>query len=104
MMQVAQRTVRYYLDGVRLASHGGKYYPEVSMSINYNLWFISDGLGAQGARRRYDEDVDWVFHRTGAVLTPAQVRAAVAKLRRDRIAFRDTVPAATPPLVSPCNF
>ena len=52
----------------------------------------------------YDEDVDWVFHRTGAVLTPAQVRAAVAKLRRDRIAFRDTVPAATPPLVSPCNF
>jgi hypothetical protein len=104
MMQVANGTVSYYLDGARLARHGGKYYPEVPMSINYNLWFISDGLGAAGERRRYDEDVDWVFHQAGAVLTPAQVRATVARLRRGRITFRDTVPAATPPLVSPCNF
>jgi hypothetical protein len=104
VMQVAKGTVRYYLDGARLASHGGKYYPEVPMSINYNLWFVSDGLAAPGESRRYDEDVDWVFHRAGAVLSPAQVRAAVAKLRRTNVAFVDTVPAATPPLVSPCNF
>jgi hypothetical protein len=74
------------------------------MSINYNLWFISDGLRAAGERRRYDEDVDWVFHQVGAVLSPAQVRARVAALRHGRVAFRDTVPHASPPLVSPCNF
>jgi hypothetical protein len=104
VMQVAKGTVSYYLDGARLARHGGKYYPEVPMSINYNLWFISDGLGAAGERRRYAEDVDWVFHEAGAVVSPARVQATVANLRRNKVAFMDTVPAASPPLVSPCNF
>jgi hypothetical protein len=104
VMQVARGTVTYHLDGIRLARHGGKYYPEVPMSINYNLWFISDGLRAAGQRRRHDEDVDWVFHQVGVVLSPAQVGARVRALRRNKVAFRDTVPAARPPLVSPCNF
>ena len=104
VMQVAKGTVAYYLDGVRVGRHGGKYYPEVPMSINYNLWFISDGLGATGERRRYDEDVDWVFHQVGLVLSPAQVGARVRALRRSRVAFQDTVQPASPPLLSPCNF
>jgi hypothetical protein len=104
VMQVAKGTVMYFLDGARLARHGGKYYPEVPMSINYNLWFISNGLGQRGEPRRYEEDVDWVFHQVGAALSPAQVRARVATLRRGSVAFKDTVPPASPPLVSPCNF
>jgi hypothetical protein len=104
VFQVANGTVSYYLDGVLLATHGGKYYPEVPMSINYNLWFIQGGELPAGPTRRYEEDVDWVYHQAGVVLSPGQVAAQVAKLRRARTSFRDTVPAKSPPLVSPCNF
>jgi hypothetical protein len=104
VMQVAQGTVRYYLGGVRLASHGGRYYPEVAMSINYNLWFIDGGELPAGERRRYNEDIDWVFHQAGVALSPQQVRDRVEVLRRSKVAFKDTVQPASPPLVSPCNF
>ena len=104
VLQVAGRTVGYYLDGVPLASHGGSYYPDVPMSINYNLWFVDGGQLPAGAMRRYHEDVDWVYHQAGAVLSPRAVVAQVAKLRRAHLAFRDTVPAESPPLDSPCNF
>jgi hypothetical protein len=104
VMQVASGRVRYYLDGDRLASHGGKYFPEVPMSINYNLWFIAGGQLPGGATRRYAEDVDWVFHQVGVVVSPKQVRAKVARLRRGKVRFEDTVRPASPPLVSPCNF
>jgi hypothetical protein len=102
--QVVGGRISYYLDGSLLAIHGGRFYPEVPMSINYNLWFIEGGLFAGGSMRRYDEEVDWVFHEAGASLSPAQVAARVARLRRAHVAFRDTVKPATPPLPSPCNF
>jgi hypothetical protein len=104
VLQVADGTVRYYLDGALLATHGGKYYPDVPMSINYNLWFIDGGQLPPGGIRRYHEDVDWVYHQVGAVLSPQQVVARVAGLRRAKVAFRDTVPPRAPPLDSPCNF
>ena len=44
VVQVADQKVKYYIDDVLRASQGGKYYPEVPMSINFNLWFIRDGL------------------------------------------------------------
>jgi hypothetical protein len=102
--QVANGTVTYYLDGARLASHGGKYYPEVLMSLNYNLWFVDGGLGPVGPRRSYSEDVDWALQAPGVVLSPTQVLARVRSFRAARVAFRDTVPAPMNPLPSPCNF
>src|SRR5262249_57866968 len=104
VLQVAYRTVRYYLDGVLLAAHRGKYVPDVPMSINYNLWFIDGGQLPRGETRRYHEDVDWVYHRVGAALSPQAVTAQVAKLRHARVEFRDTVPGETPPLRSPCDM
>jgi hypothetical protein len=104
VLQVANGSVAYYLDGALVARHGGKYYPRVAMSINYNLWFIQGGQLASGPTRSYHEDVDWVFHAAGVVLSPSAVVAHVAKLRHARISFRDTVPAENPPLNSPCNF
>ena len=104
VLQVAYGRMSYYLDGARLATHGGKYYPEVPMSIDYNLWFIQSGQIAGHAVRTYQEDVDWAYHAAGVVLSPAQVTARVARLRRQKVAFRDTVSPATPPLASPCNF
>ncbi|MGH9905612.1 MAG: hypothetical protein ACRD8U_08530 [Pyrinomonadaceae bacterium] len=54
--------------------------------------------------RRYHEDIDWVFHQAGIALSPEQVDAKVASLRRRSIKFQDTVPAKVPALTSPCNF
>lgn len=103
-LQIADRQVRYYVDGVLRATHGGKFYPEVPMSINFNLWFIRDGLVKSEAIREYVEDVDWVFFAGGQVLSPQEVEAKVNELRQANVQFQDTVPAQNPPLNSPCNF
>ena len=102
--QVLDQKVRYFVDGKFFAEHGGNYYPEDTMSINFNLWFIRDGMMKSNERRQYEEDIDWVFHQTGIALSPEQVDAAVAAMRRKSIKFRDTVPAKVPALTSPCNF
>ena len=102
--QVADQKVRYFVDGKLFAEHGGNYYPEDTMSINFDLWFIRDGMKQVNERRQYQEDIDWVFHQAGVALTPEQVEAAVATMRRKAIKFRDTVPAKSPALKSPCDF
>lgn len=104
VLQIASHEVHYFLDGDPLATHGEPYYPEERMSINFNLWFIREGLIASHERRVYTEDVDWVFHAAGSVLTPAEVERQVTALRTAGVMFRDTVPAAQPPLSSPCDF
>ena len=104
VLQVSGQRARYYVNGVLLADHGDKYYPEVPMSINFNLWFVKDGLMMSPQMRHYVEDIDWVFHQADSVLTPAQVEASVADLRRRSVKFADNVPAKMPALTSPCNF
>jgi hypothetical protein len=102
--QVADQKVRYFVDGKLFAEHGGNYYPEDTMSINFNLWFIRDGMIKTNEVRQYYEDIDWVFFQANVGLRPEEVEAAVTSLQKKRIKFRDTVPAKSPPLVSPCNF
>ena len=102
--QVANGKVKYFVDGKLLAEHGGEYYPESMMSINFNLWFIKDGSIASREARSYREDVDWVFHAANVALSAEEVEARVAALRRQGVKFRDTVPAPVPALVSPCDF
>jgi hypothetical protein len=102
--QVVGGKVTYFLDGKLFAEHGGNYYPEDTMSINFNLWFIRDGMLQSNAKRAYSEDIDWVFFQNGAAFTPQQVEAVVADLRRQSIKLRDTVPPKVPALDSPCNF
>lgn len=102
--QVMNKKVRYFVDGNLFAEHGDEYYPEDTMSINFNLWFIRDGMIKSTERRQYQEDIDWVFFQANTALTPQQVEAAVAAMRRSSRGFRDTVPPKVPALVSPCNF
>ena len=104
VLQIARPQVRYFLDGKLLATHGEPYFPESRMSINFNLWFIRDGLIDSPQQRIYQEDVDWVFHEAGRVLSPAAVELRVKELRAAGISFRDTVQATTPALPSPCDF
>jgi hypothetical protein len=104
VLQVADRQVKYYVDDVLRATHGSKFYPEVPMSINFNLWFIRDGLVKAEEIREYVEDIDWVFFASGQVLSPQEVETQVNELRRANVQFQDTVPDQDPPLNSPCNF
>jgi hypothetical protein len=105
LMQVAGGTTRLFIDGELRAEHGGRNYPVVPMSLNFNQWFSPGGLlPGVGAPRRYEQDVDWAFHARNRVLSPAQVQAAVDGLRAAGTAHIDRVPPATPPLASPCDF
>jgi hypothetical protein len=100
--QVFDQKVKYFRDGKLFAEHGGNYYPEDTMSINFNLWFIRDGMLKANERRHYQEDIDWVYFQANTALTPEQVEAAVAAMRKKSVKFRDTVPSKN--LNSPCNF
>ncbi len=104
VMQVLNQQVRYFVDGKLFAEHGGNYYPEDTMSIHFNLWFIRDGMIKSNERRAYEEDIDWVFFEGGIALAPEQVDAKVASFRRKRQGFRNIVPDNLPALKSPCNF
>lgn len=105
MMQVGAGKARWYLDGVLIEEHGGRNYPAVPMSINFNLWYSPGGLlPGVNTRRVWQQDVDWVLHARNRLLSPAEVEAAVQGLRAKRVAHADTVPAANPPLVSSCDF
>ncbi|MCV2368153.1 glycoside hydrolase family 16 protein [Roseateles oligotrophus] len=105
MMQVSEGKVKLFLDGRQIATHGGRTYPVSPMSINFNLWFSPGGLLAKTEQpRRYEQDVDWVFHARNEVLSPAQVNAEVAKFRAAGLTQTDSVPAANPALSSLCDF
>ncbi|MED5618137.1 glycoside hydrolase family 16 protein [Ideonella sp. BN130291] len=104
LMQAAGGRTRWFLDGEALDEHGGRNYPVSPMSINFNLWFSPGGLAKSTAPRTYQQDVDWVFHAKGQVLSTAEVQAAVAAYRQAGTAQVDGVPPANPPLASSCDF
>jgi hypothetical protein len=104
VMQVMGDTVRYFMDGGLIAQHGGSYYPDSPMSINFNLWFIEGGLVQTEGVREYQEDVDWVFHQANVLLMPDEVEAKVIELRNGYIYFQDTVSPGAVPLPSPCDL
>ncbi|UXY14950.1 glycoside hydrolase family 16 protein [Chitiniphilus purpureus] len=101
VLQIAKGKVDYFLDGKPYARHGGDYYPEVPMSINFNLWFSELTASGKGARE-YHEDVDWVLHVKDAILSPAEVSAQVAALRAKGVGREDSVPGRNLP--SPCDL
>ncbi|MBC7919376.1 MAG: glycoside hydrolase family 16 protein [Rhodoferax sp.] len=105
VMQIGNGKTRHYLDGKLLAEHGGRNYPVVPMSLNFNLWFSPGGeLPVESALRVYQQDVDWVYHVKDQLQTPEEVARAVAQLRNKATPSVDTVPALATPLPNQCNF
>ena len=100
--QVTNGTVRYFVDDKLIAQHGGEYYPDALMSINFNLWFINGGLLREESVREYQEEIDWVFHEANASLMPDEVLAKVNELRNTSVTFQDTVMPGIS--VSPCDL
>lgn len=101
VIQLQSPETRYFLDGRFIATHGERYYPRVPMSIDFNLWLIDGGLIATG-QRQYDEQIDWVYHQVGAVLSPAEVDVAIGRVRASGRTFQDTVRPSG--LDSPCDL
>jgi hypothetical protein len=93
VIHVAGGRVTYYLDGTVVADHGDKFYPETSMSISFNHWFIAGGLVADGTPREYLEQVDYVYFTEDEVVPPAEVTARVQQFRAGSVGWLDTVPA-----------
>jgi hypothetical protein len=93
VIQVAGGRAIYYLDGVKVADHGDKYYPETLMSINFNHWFIAGGLVDGQTPRHYGEQVDYVYFAEGEVVPPAEVTNRVQQFRAGSVGWVDTVPA-----------
>ncbi|BCJ55011.1 glycosyl hydrolase [Actinoplanes sp. NBRC 14428] len=87
---VANGHVIYYIDGVRVGDHSGKFYPRQTMTINWNLWFI-DTAAHSGGRSTYIEQVDWVLFAKNQALTPSQVTSRTAAYRSAGTTFADTV-------------
>jgi len=96
VLQVSKQQLKYYVDGELFAEHGADVYPEVPMSINFNLWFIPEQVVQQNTMRQYHQDVDWVFY-SKTPLSSKAVEAEVARLRRQGTAFTDTVAPGTLP-------
>lgn len=88
LVQVDEDEVRYYIDGKLRATHGGEYYPETPMSINFNIWFIDGGLINSTNERVYQQDVDWVYFVDQEILDTQDVEAQVEQLRREGVLFR----------------
>lgn len=105
MLQVKDGKTRHWIDGKPVAEHGGRNYPVVPMSLNFNLWFSPGGLlPVSKIPRVYELDVDWVVHVKDQSLSPAQIDSLVQTLRNGDQKAVDTVPANTPFLPSTCDF
>lgn len=105
ILQIKDGKTQHWLDGVRVAEHGGRNYPVVPMSLNFNLWFSPGGLlPVSKIHRVYEQDVDWVLHVKDQLITPTQVDALVQSQRDSHQFAVDTVPAANPALPSTCDF
>jgi hypothetical protein len=104
VLQVMGGAVRYFVDGTLIAQHGGEYYPDAPLSINFNLWFIEGGWIESEGIREYQEDVDWVFHQVDTLLMPDEVEAKVAELRNASVSFEDTVSPGAIALPSLCDL
>ncbi|MEV4280182.1 hypothetical protein [Actinoplanes xinjiangensis] len=93
--QVADGHVVYFIDGVQVGDHGGKFFPRQTMTINWNLWFI-DTAAHTGGLSTYIEQVDWVLFAKNQVLSPAQVGSQTASYRTAGTRFTDTVATSGP--------
>jgi hypothetical protein len=105
VMQVARGRTHWFVDGRKLAEHGGRNHPVAPMAIAFSLWFSPGALLPPTREPRlWQQRIDWVFHARRDALSPAQVNARVDALRRAGKARVDTLPEADPPLDSRCDF
>ncbi len=81
----------YSVDGVRLFSSDGRYFPRENMSVNFNTWFVD--LPFRG-ERAWDMQVNWFYYNATAAQSLAQVDKAVDALYGSGTDYVNTVSAS----------
>jgi len=104
VLQVFDNTIKYYINGYLFSEHGADVYPEVAMSVNFNLWFIPEQIIENTEMRQYHQDVDWVYFNADRALSHKSVIKEVGRLRSQKIAHHDNVPNWQPKLDSYCGL
>ncbi|SFC17270.1 glycoside hydrolase family 16 protein [Pseudoalteromonas denitrificans] len=104
VLQVADNKLKYYINGKLYAEHGVGVYPEVAMSLNFNMWFDPGQLVQTPQMRQYYQDVDWVYFSANEVLSTNEVADKVSHLRTNKISQTDTVPDWKPKYDSYCGL
>jgi hypothetical protein len=104
VLQVFNNTIKYYINGHLFSQHGADVYPEVAMSVNFNLWFIPEQIVESTEMRQYHQDVDWVYFNADRALSQKEVINEVVRLRSQEIAHHDNVPNWQPKLDSYCGL
>ncbi len=88
-IQISGGTVRYYVDGLLRASHGGNYYPESAMRILLLHWFA--GPLSPGVATDLTMEVDWLYYARNSVLSASVVESIVSQYRADGVRRRNTL-------------
>ena len=104
VLQVFDDTIKYYINGHLFSQHGSDVYPEVAMSLNFNLWFIKEAVLKSTEPRQYHQEVDWVYFNADKSLSHDEVIKEVSGLRSSNIKQKDTVPHWQPKLDSYCGL
>lgn len=104
VLQVFDNKIKYFINGHLFSEHGADVYPEVAMSINFNLWFIPEQVVKHPEIRQYHQNVDWVYFNANKRLSQQEVLEEVGKLRGKNIAQIDIVPDWTPKHESYCGL
>jgi hypothetical protein len=99
LAQVDGDALAYFVDGRRVATRRGRP-GGAPATLELGLWL--DAV-APGPSRRYRLDVDWVFHQADALLSNADVTAAVTTFRRIGVGFQDNLELAPAAAVPPCG-
>ncbi|MCP4990359.1 MAG: hydrolase, partial [Colwellia sp.] len=104
VLQVFDNEINYYINGHLFSTHGSDVYPEVAMSLNFNLWFIPEQIVESTQMRQYHQEVDWVYFNADKKLSHKAVLKEVANLRARKVQQQDTVPHWQPKLDSYCGL
>ncbi|WP_406408529.1 cellulose binding domain-containing protein [Streptomyces sp. NBC_01643] len=78
----------YSVDGHKLFSSGGKYFPRQNMSINFNTWFVD--LPFTGPRA-WDMQVNWFYYNADKAQSLADVQKSVNGLYGSGTHYVNTV-------------
>lgn len=104
VLQAFDNKIKYYINGELFSEHGAEVFPEVAMSLNFNLWFIPEQVMSDNTMRQYHQKVDWVYFNAKQALSNEQVTKAVADLRVSGIKQSDTVADWSPKHDSYCGL
>lgn len=89
VITAADGTVTYSMDGRKLFSSSGKYFPRQVMGVNFNAWFVDLPFKGQ---RSWDMQVNWFYYNAGQAMSPADVEKAVSGYYTDGFNYVNTMP------------